>query len=94
MHGGELLREADAQGDDMKRAYRTTWNGVTSIVAAESVSQARARTTASANEAGYGAKWIEIRVVRAPEHDAWAETTKTGHAWDERFLPKGKEGST
>ena len=73
----------------MKRAYRTTWNGIVSIVAAESVSQARSRTQCSANDAGYGpVDWCEIAVVRAPEHDGWAAVDATGCCWGESYLPK------
>lgn len=72
----------------MKRAYRTKWGGVTSIVAAETASQARYRTKETANEAGYEPKWIEIHVLRAPKHDAWAAVDTTGRLWDESYLPK------
>ena len=70
----------------MKRAYRTTWQGIVSIVAAESVAQARSRTQASANEAGYWPQWIDIRVRRAPEYDGWAAVDATGHCWAEEQL--------
>lgn len=66
----------------MKKAYCTTWNGITSIVAAESVSQARSRTQASANEAGYGPEWCDIRVVRAPEWDEWAAVDERNVKYD------------
>lgn len=72
----------------MKRAYRTTWNGITSIVAADSVSQARAMTERQARSAGYQPGWIAIRVVRATEHDAWAAVDSSGRCWDESNLPK------
>lgn len=70
----------------MKRAYRTTWQGTVSIVAAESVAQAMSRTQASANEAGYGPRWVDIRVVRAPEYDGWAAVDATGYCWAEDQL--------
>ena len=72
----------------MKRAYRTTWNGITSIVAAESVSQAKYRTQISACNAGFGPKWTAIRATRAPEHDAWAAVDSSECCWDEANLPK------
>ena len=67
----------------MKRAYRTTWRGIVSIVAAESVAQARSRTQATANEFGYEPQLIDIRVQRAPEYDGWAAVDATGHCWAE-----------
>lgn len=72
----------------MKKAYRTTWGGIESIVAAVSVSKARYRTHVAANGAGYRIKWNEIRVARAPEHDAWAAVDETMCCWDENNLPK------
>ena len=71
----------------MKRAYRTTWGGVVSIVAAETVAQARQRTKVSAFGAGYKPKWTEIRVMRASEYDEWAEGDSSGVAcWAESDL--------
>lgn len=74
----------------MKRAFRTSWGGVESIVAAETRGQAAAKTMAAAKEAGYrvGNSWKGLRVVRAPEHDAWAELDCTGVCWAEENLPK------
>ena len=56
----------------MKRAWKTTWCGVASIVAAATRGKAIARTLSSAEEAGYYPKWKDIRAVRAPEHDDWS----------------------
>lgn len=75
----------------MKRAYRTTWNGFTSIVAAESVAQARSRTQATAEEAGYGPRWVDIRVVRATEYDGWAAVDESKHCWAEDQLDNCRE---
>jgi hypothetical protein len=72
--------------NSMKRAYRTTWKGFTSIVAAESVAQARSRTKACANEVDWYPAWIDIRVRRAPEYDGWAAVDETGHCWAEDQL--------
>lgn len=74
--------------EEMKRAYRTTWNGITSIVAAESRSQAQSRTMLSAANAGYHPYWNDIRIARAPEYDAWAAVDETMCCWDENNLPK------
>lgn len=57
----------------MKRAYRTTWNGIVSIVAAESRTGARYARYWNAVNAGYCLSLIDIRVRRAPEYDGWAE---------------------
>lgn len=75
----------------MKRAYRTTLIGITSIVSAESRGKAIARTLLSAADAGYNVrgKWKEVRAVRAPEHDEWAALDATGVLWAEANLPKG-----
>jgi hypothetical protein len=72
----------------MKRAWRTTWGGVTSIVAAETPAQAKAITHRSATDAGYGPVWNDIWAWRAPEHDGWAEVDATGVCWAEENLPK------
>jgi len=77
----------------MNRAYRTTWNSITSIVPAESPSQAKHRTQASACEAGYKAEWCDIRVRRAPEHDGWAAKRKQWHCVDESFINFTKQES-
>lgn len=37
---------------------------------------------------GEKASWKGLRVVRAPEFDQWAEVDATGHAWDEKMLPR------
>lgn len=73
----------------MKRAYRTTWNGITSIVAAESASQARRIAKASGSRSWHGPVllWVDIETVRAPEHDDWAAVDSTGRCWDESYLP-------
>lgn len=70
----------------MKRAYRTTWQGIVSIVAAESVAQARSRMQAGANEVDWYPAWVDIRVQRAPEFDGWAAVDATGHCWAEDHL--------
>lgn len=75
----------------MKRAYRTTWNGVTSIVAAESRARARYATYQSAVSAGYCLSLIDIRVVRAAEYDGWAAVDATGHCWAEDQLENCRE---
>ena len=71
-------------------AFRTTFLGITSIVAAETRGKAIASTLKSADSAGYDVRggWQKVRAVRAPEHDAWAEVDATGVPWDERLLPK------
>lgn len=70
----------------MKRAYRTTWSGMVSIVAAESVAQARRRVQVMAKDVGWNASWIDIRVVRAAEYDGWAAVDATGYCWAEDQL--------
>lgn len=73
----------------MKRAWQTTWGGISSIVAAETRGKAAAATMRTVREM-YGSKasWKSLRVVRAPEFDQWAEVDATGHCWDRRLLPR------
>lgn len=70
----------------MNRAFRTTWSGIESIVAAEDVSHAKLRTMCTARDAGYPAKWIEIRVRRAPEYDDWAKVTRSIYCVGESYV--------
>jgi hypothetical protein len=72
----------------MKRAWRTFAMGVESIVAASSRGQAIARTLKSIDEAGYrGITFKNIRAIRAPQHDRWAEVDASSHCWSEQYLP-------
>lgn len=73
----------------MKKAWRTNWGGMESIVSAETRGQAAARTMRAVEEV-YGQKqsWKGLRVRRAPEYDAWAELDATGNCWDEACLPR------
>lgn len=73
----------------MKLAYRTTWSGIVSIVAAESRARARYATYQSAVSAGYCLSLLDIAVVRATEYDGWAAVDATGHCWAEENVPKG-----
>lgn len=70
-----------------KVAWRTTMHGLTSIVAAYTRGQARARTVESSRDAGYGGDMRDVRAVRAPEHDAWASETESRACWLEEYLP-------
>ena len=73
----------------MKRAFRTTWNGTASIVAAVTPGQARAVTLRSIVDAGYKKPdWKEIKCVRAPEYDGWAAVDETRGCWNEEYVPK------
>ncbi len=72
----------------MKRAYRTTFGGITSIVAAESRGKAIAATANAATDAGYRVSFPEVKATRAPEHDAWAALDTTWACWDETLLPR------
>ncbi len=72
----------------MRRAWRTKAMGITSIVSAETRGGAISITVRSAHDAGYDSvKWTEVKAVRAPEHDAWAEVDETRRCWGERYLP-------
>lgn len=74
----------------LKRAYRTTVAGVTSVVAAETRGRAIARTLYAAIDAGYRVSFPEVKATRAPEHDGWAEQDATGACWNEELLPVTK----
>jgi len=72
----------------VKKAFRTTWGGVTSVVAAESAAKARAVTVRAALEV-YTRKqvrFVDVKVRRAAEYDEWAAADTTGHCWDEKIL--------
>lgn len=58
----------------MKKGYKTTLCWITSIVAAESASKAKAITCRSAKEAGYQLDYREIRALRYPVADEWASS--------------------
>lgn len=65
------------------KAYRTTLIGLVSIVAARTPAQAKHRTLRSAHEAGYySCRYTDVRCVRAPEFDQWAELDGSGACWD------------
>lgn len=72
----------------MKRAWRTTWGGIASIVAATSRGQAISRTLNSAKEAGYQPRWQDVKAARAPEFDCWAAADQAGYCRCEEGLPK------
>ena len=72
----------------MKLAYRTSLIGITSIVAAETRAKAKAITLRCCIDAGYRAKFVGVRAVRAPEHDGWAAIDETRHCWEEKLLPQ------
>lgn len=69
-------------GDAMKKpapaqcAFITELFGIKSLVAAMNRNMAKATTFQAARDAGYIFKYTDIRVKRAPEHDAWAETAQ------------------
>lgn len=71
----------------MKRAWRTTLHGLTSLVVAETRGRAIAITLRSARKAGFSSKWQQVRATRAPEYDAWAEVESAGIAWNPICLP-------
>lgn len=74
----------------MKRAWRTTACGIASIVAADTRAKAVEITYRSALDANFHrVKWTDVRAVRAPEHDAWAEADASGACWEENLLPNG-----
>lgn len=58
------------------KAYKTTFNGIDSIVPANSREKAKAITKCAAEGAGHVVDWIKIRAVRCPELDEWAKTAK------------------
>lgn len=60
----------------MNKAYLTILDGIESIVPALNVSDAKRITFNSALDANYRVKWIDVRVKRKPEFDAWANTAK------------------
>ena len=70
-------------------AWETEWNGVRSIVSAESRTLAKSKTVKSACGAGYNCKYTEIKVKRIPKYDGWAAIDSSGACWGEAFLPKG-----
>jgi hypothetical protein len=72
----------------MKRAWRTSVIGITSIVAAHSRGKAIAITADQAREAGFEVAFTDVVAARAAEHDAWAEVDETNKCWDEKLLPK------
>ena len=76
----------------MKKAWRITFNGSVGIIASETRSKARAAVMRSALEVydKRDVNWVKIQVIRAPEHDRWAEVDSTGNCWDETLLPKDK----
>jgi hypothetical protein len=71
-----------------KVAWRTTWGGITSVVAAGTAGKAKAVTVRAAREV-YPRKQVKfetVRAVRAPEYDGWAELDSTGRCWEEIIL--------
>jgi hypothetical protein len=70
------------------RAWKTVAMGTTCIVAAETRAKAIMRTIKSAHEAGYDLRWLEVRAVRAPQHDRWAKGDVADRCWDEQYLPR------
>lgn len=77
----------------MNKAYRTIWRNIESIVAAKIAAQARSRTQVCAIDCGYEVRWIDIRVSRAPEFDAWAEKDSIGRCVSESSLPRNFVGA-
>jgi hypothetical protein len=71
----------------VKRAFRLTAYGDAGIMAAESHGQAKFRLFRELQSIGYNPKPSDIRVRRAPEHDAWALTESTTVCWAEQYLP-------
>ena len=60
----------------MIKAWTTSVTAISdsaSIVAAETRSKAKYAVYRSANDAGYGVKFSQIRAKRAPKYDAWAQ---------------------
>lgn len=70
----------------MRVAWRTKVIGIESICSAETRAKAKYKTLRSAFDAHYQINWNEIRAVRAPEHDAWAEEDESRICWGEEFL--------
>jgi len=77
----------------MKQAWRTTAMGIISIVAAETRGKAIAITMRSARSVGYLVKFHDVKAVRAPEYNAWAEVDASGACWDEKLLQRHTGGS-
>jgi hypothetical protein len=71
-----------------KAAWKTTACGLVSAVAASSRSEAMAITMRSANDAGYRIKFIDVKCVRWPEHDSWANVASFNGPLDPMLLPK------
>lgn len=74
-----------------RRAWRTSWNGIDCIVAADSRAKAVASTWRSAFDAHYEVEWKDIRARRAPEYDQWAEVAPAGRPIDPKLVPLNVE---
>jgi hypothetical protein len=60
----------------IRKAWRTVWTGLPhepAIVIAPTRGRALARALLNLHEAGYAARWQDLRCCRAPEYDHWAE---------------------
>lgn len=58
------------------KAWRVTWKGMVHIVVNASNSGARSKAFRVLKDTGWRPQYFAIRCVRAPEHDAWAATTR------------------
>ena len=81
----------------MKRlAWRTTFNGITSICASMVATTAKGMTLRSAKNAGYEGSYWDIECKRAPEFDAWAPNAPhhpVAEEWVRRELATSGEGT-
>lgn len=69
-----------------RKAYRTSAQGVESIVFAETRGKARSVTQRSAADAGYRLEFTEIAVRRAPAFDTMPHATRVFQCWSPEIL--------
>jgi len=55
------------------KAWVTTAIGISSVVFAETRGKAKATTVDSANDAGWGVRYTQVRALRAPQWDQYAD---------------------
>jgi hypothetical protein len=75
----------------VKKAWITEVHGIKSLVAAETRGHAVSRTMASANDAGYGVKFPDVKAKRDKRFDGWAQTDEARGVWCPDFIAK-REG--
>lgn len=77
-----------------RRAFRTHWRDITSIVSAESPGKAKLAVMRAAREVGWESKWTEIVVRRAAELDGWAGRTERRYPVDEAYTKREGQHDT